>query len=275
MRSAAGPIDGPPRPRGRYRVGAPRSLSPLASASSGSALCGRRLGRAPCPLAGELQATAVDRSQDVAVAAAAAVIPCQVVQQLLLAGVRVLVEQTLDGHDVARGAVAALKGALLQKGFLDRVELLPTAEALDRLDAAPVEARREGEAGRDRAPIQQHGARAADGGAAALAHPVKLELLVQDVRQEPVVLHFDLAVGAIHGESDRAFHGVRSSSRSADRPAYPAPGNATRRRSRGLTARWAWSRFATPAGPGRAVAAAAARRARGARRAARAKPSRA
>src|SRR5579883_94478 len=141
-----------------------------------------RSGRAaPSGSRGQLQPAAVHGAEDIPVAGAAAVVAGEVVEQLVVAGVGILVEQSFHGEDVAGRAVAALERALFEKRFLDRVQPAPLAEPFNRLDAPPVQPGRKRQAGGDRPAVEEDGTRAAHGGAAAFAHARELELLAQHV----------------------------------------------------------------------------------------------
>src|SRR5262245_42085131 len=80
----------------------------------------------------------LDRVDDRHVAGAAAEVPVHGGPDLLVGRVGVLVQQRTGGHDVAGGAEPALETGLREEGLLDRVELLPAGETLDRAHLATV-----------------------------------------------------------------------------------------------------------------------------------------
>src|ERR671913_322423 len=89
---------------------------------------------------------------DVLVAGAAAQVAFEVLPDLLLRGVRVLLEEAYGGHDHARRAVAALQPVRLVKGPLHRVPLAVLGDPLHRRDLVPVGLHREHRTRFDRLP---------------------------------------------------------------------------------------------------------------------------
>src|SRR5215467_14514383 len=59
---------------------------------------------------------------DVHITGAAAEVALQPLADLVLGGVRVLLQQVRSGHDEARGAVTALEAVLVPERLLDRVQ---------------------------------------------------------------------------------------------------------------------------------------------------------
>ena len=141
-------------------------------------------------------------SQDADVARAAADVAAQVILHLLRGRVRRVLEQRGDGHDHARRAVAALEGALGEKGLLHGMEAVALGEPLhgDHLAAARLVGEH-GAAAHGRA-AQEHGARAADLDVARALGPREPEPIAQDVEEQLLGprAHADLAAVHAHGE---------------------------------------------------------------------------
>ena len=65
------------------------------------------------------------------------------------------------GHDLPRGAVAALEGVAFDERELQRVQLVAFCQAFDRRDLAAFGERRERQARLDALAVHEHGAGAA------------------------------------------------------------------------------------------------------------------
>ena len=74
---------------------------------------------------------------------------------------RCLIQESDCGDDHARRAVRALHGAGLDKGLLNGVQAPVLCEAFDRGDPFPIGIAKRRDAGPDRAPLDQNGARSA------------------------------------------------------------------------------------------------------------------
>ena len=98
---------------------------------------------------------------DVVVAGAAAQVALEPDPDLLLGGVRVLLEHVDGLHDHARRAVAALQGVVVVEGLLHRVQLAARGDALDRGDLVPVGLHGQHVARLHAPPVEVHGAGAA------------------------------------------------------------------------------------------------------------------
>ena len=111
----------------------------------------------------------IDRLNDLYIAGTAAVVVFQRLDDLLLRGSGILVQQGLGCQDHPRRAEAALDGAHVQERLLDGMEaaVLPL-QALNGEDLCPVHPGHLGNAGADGPPVHQHRAGAAVAGAAAV-----------------------------------------------------------------------------------------------------------
>src|SRR6202043_966207 len=104
---------------------------------------------------------------DLGVSRASTKIAGQIMPDLFVGGIRALVEKLLYHHDKTRSAEAALKRASLDEGFLDGIELLSVADALDRDHVRSVDQPGQIQTGRYRLRIHIHRATAAQALAAA------------------------------------------------------------------------------------------------------------
>jgi len=90
---------------------------------------------------------------------------------ILAGGVRILLQQGVSGHDLARDAKPALDRAMDDEGFLQRVQaglsILRAGQAFDRYDLLPFGAFSRIGTRQDRLAVNQHGATAAFGFVAA------------------------------------------------------------------------------------------------------------
>src|SRR5688572_21411207 len=114
-----------------------------------------------------------DRLEDLLVAGAAAEVARDRFLDAFSGRSGFLFEQRLGRHQYPRGAVAALRGPEVGKGGLQRMELCPHGQALDRLDAFPRAFQSEDQAGELRLAIDQHCAGAALAELAAVLGPGK------------------------------------------------------------------------------------------------------
>src|SRR5579859_338858 len=155
-----------------------------------------------------------DRLDDLVVAGAAAEIAHHPVFDLVLAGVRVAVQQRFRRHDLARRADAALEAAVIDEGLLQRMQLLALGHALDRGDPRAVHLHGQRDAGGDEAAVEQHGAGATDADAARLLGAGEAEVVAQQIDQRAPRRHARLARLAVDREPDAVW---------ADRFHYCAP----------------------------------------------------
>src|SRR6266566_4011485 len=160
------------------------SLPPSRRGSS-SALC-RRVG---------------DRCDDARVGSAAADVAAHPETDLLgRAGVP-LRDAAHAGHDLARGAVAALKAVVLDEGRLQRMQFLTLRQTFDRGDPGAIVHHGERQAGKDALAIEQDGAGSAGSLVAALLGTRQIECFAQDVEQRLPGIDFQLSSLAVDGQS--------------------------------------------------------------------------
>ena len=100
-------------------------------------------------------------------------------------------------------AVAALHGAVLDEGRLQRMQMLGIAQPLDGDDRAAAALLGEQDAGIHRLAVEQHGADAAFGLEAVLLGAGHAELAAQHVQQRPVRLDHELVALAVDREIER------------------------------------------------------------------------
>ena len=153
-----------------------------------------------------LRRRVLNRSDDVLVAGAAAEVALEPEAHLLLAGIRVLLEQVDGAHDHARRAVAALEGVLLVEGTLHGMELAVLREALDRRHLAAVGLHREHGARLHGLAVDVHGAGAAVGRVAADVRPGQAKPVAQELHKQHPGLDVLLDAFAVDRHGDRAPH---------------------------------------------------------------------
>src|SRR5215472_2255547 len=160
-------------------------------------------------LGSELGRRPQHRLDDVLVAGAAAQVAGQRPAHVFLGGVGVLVEQRLGGHHHARGAEPALQAVLLLEALLQWVQLAGGGQALDGADLVPVGLDGQHGARLHRAPVDQHGARAAVGGVASHVGAGQAEPAADQVGQQQPRLHLGDLLLAVDRELDPAYRDVR------------------------------------------------------------------
>jgi hypothetical protein len=111
--------------------------------------------------------------------------------------VGVLFEEALGGEDHTRRAVAALERLHFDERLLERMS--PT-KPFDRYDLAPLRKGREQDTCRDRLPVHQSRARAADPHSARLTDAREVQLAPQDTEQHLVGSGFDLNRLSVYSE---------------------------------------------------------------------------
>ncbi len=146
---------------------------------------------APCSIVSSIVFTAVrvggrplDGLHDVVVAGAAAQLPREPVADLLLGGVRVVVEQPAGGEHHPRRAEPALQAVAVHEALLDRIEHAVALHALDGVDRASVGHRRQ-----HRAALHRHAVHVDDADPAVrrVASPVgarQAQLIAEEVHEQ-------------------------------------------------------------------------------------------
>jgi hypothetical protein len=118
---------------------------------------------------------------DVWVGGAAAQVAGQIVADLVRCGVWVAVEQFLGHENESGRAKAALECAVVNKGLLDRVELVAGGESLDSNHFGSIDKRRQVETPTNCDTIHECRAAATESLPATLACSKKIEIALQDL----------------------------------------------------------------------------------------------
>src|ERR1039457_1443732 len=169
-----------------------------------------------------------------AVTGATAEIARQRVADVVLGGMGVVFEQRLGVQDHSGCAEPALRGAVIEEGFLYRIKLIAVGNAFDGQDLAAIGLCCKHEAGIDGLVVEQDGTRSALPGFAA-AFDAVVAFAAEDVEQEVAGGDGPVLGLAVYGESDLdVFHSVvlgvahalACGSRALARPA-PAKAGAT------------------------------------------------
>src|SRR5215204_4561797 len=148
-----------------------------------------------------------DRLDDVHVPGTAADVPLDCLPNLVLAGARVGVEQVFRGHQHARRAVAALQRVGLTERLLERMQLAVAGETLNRLDRRPVGLDRKHHAALDGVAVVEDGTRAAVARVAADVCPGQIEVVADEVDEQPPRRDLALVQVAVDVDLDRlVFH---------------------------------------------------------------------
>ena len=108
--------------------------------------------------------------------------------------------QPTPGHDLARGAEAALEAFMLDEGGLERMQLVALRQAFDRRDLGAVVHRGQRQAGDDPPAVEQDRARAAGALVAALLRAGEIERFAQHVEQRLPRIEFELPGLPIDGQ---------------------------------------------------------------------------
>src|SRR5215468_51461 len=144
----------------------------------------------------------LDRLDDVHVARAPAEVARDAPADLVLAGLRVLLEEGVAGHEHARGAVAALEPVLGHEAFLEGMELAVLLEPLHRHDLPAVGLHSEYRAGLHGPAVEENGAGAAVAGIAADVRTCEPKDLPDQVHEEETRLDVRLELLAVDGHLD-------------------------------------------------------------------------
>src|SRR5580692_3996395 len=115
-------------------------------------------------------------------------------------GVLVMRQQSLRAHQLAGGAVTALRAVMLDEGFLERVELSIFRQPFHGENAASIHPNRELAAGVNRLSVYHHGASAALAAIAADFGAGELEMIAQEFHQRPAIFHFHTPFDAVDAE---------------------------------------------------------------------------
>src|ERR1700750_3174089 len=117
------------------------------------------------------------RAQDFDVRAASAQIVSKRLDDFGFGRTRRTIEQRPGAHDHAVQAIAALRGLLLDKGFLHGIRMVASAEALECEDLTSKRAIDRNDAGTRREAVDQDGAGAAFAEPAAIFRSVQFEIV--------------------------------------------------------------------------------------------------
>src|SRR3954447_15895555 len=155
-------------------------------------------------------ADVADRGADVRIGGAAADVPAHELADVLLGGGVALLDQLERGHDLPRGAVAALERVVFDERALHRMELVTVGEPFDRDDLVPGSGDREGQAGEHPAAVDPHGAGPARALITALLAPREIQVLAECVQQADPRLQVDDVPSAVdlerHPNAPRSFN---------------------------------------------------------------------
>src|SRR5207248_4104622 len=161
------------------------------------------------PRRGQLLGGLLHRLDDVVVARAAADVALEAVADLLLGGLRVLVEQRAGGDDHPRRAEAALQAVLVPESLLDGMELAGLGDALDGGDLPALELHGEERAALDGLAVDEHRARSALARVAADVRARQTQHIAQEMHEEEPWLDLASEVGPVDVDADGA-HGASS-----------------------------------------------------------------
>src|SRR5215218_274030 len=106
------------------------------------------------------------------------------------------------GHDLPGRAVAALEGIALDKGGLQRMELLALRQALDGRDLATLDQSSERETRLHALAVDQHRARATLAETAALLRSRQMKMLAQDIEQRGTRIKHQAMLNSVHTQDD-------------------------------------------------------------------------
>jgi hypothetical protein len=125
----------------------------------------------------------LDGRDDVGIGTAAADVAIHGLPYVCVAGADVLLEDSNSGHDLARGAVAALVAIMLNEGGLHGVEMARLTNAFDGSDLVIGMHDSEGQAGVDATSVDMDGAGAALAVVAALLGAGQDEVLAEAIEE--------------------------------------------------------------------------------------------
>src|SRR5829696_1415057 len=145
----------------------------------------------------------LDGFDDIDVPRAAADVALDRLADLPLARARVRVEQILGGHEHPRRAVPALQRMRLAERLLERMELVVLREPLDRVDRRAVGLDSQHHAALDRVAVVEDRARAAVARVAADVRSGQLQIVSDEVDEQPARLDLALVQLAVELDLDR------------------------------------------------------------------------
>jgi len=123
-----------------------------------------------------------------------------------IAGIRFFVKQTDDAHDHAGRAVSALKSALSEEGFLDRMKFVTFRKTFYGDNGVFVCIGYRGEAGRNTFPVEKNGAGTALAFAAAVFCAGELEIFTKDIEERAFGISGDGVGMSVDGEFESRIH---------------------------------------------------------------------
>src|SRR5262249_13237677 len=144
----------------------------------------------------------LDRVDDVHVARAPAEVARDAPADLVLAGLRVLLEESVAGHEHARRAVSALETVLGHEAFLEGMKLAVLLEPLHRHDLPAIGLHREDRARLHGPAVQEDGPGGAVCRAAADVRAREPKDLPDQVHEEETRLDVRLELLAVDGHLD-------------------------------------------------------------------------
>ncbi len=140
---------------------------------------------------------------DVDVAGAPTDVAREMFSDLLVSGVRILLQKVECRKDHPRSAVAALQSVTLPERLLQWVQLVgERSDALDGCHLMTCHLTGKEQAGADGHPVDQHRARAADPVLAPRVRSGEAESLAQEVQQQETVVHHLAHRRPVHGRGD-------------------------------------------------------------------------
>ena len=120
-----------------------------------------------------------------------------------------LVEQRLRSHQESGRAVAALRGAEVGEGLLQRVEPAVRHQAFDGEDVASIALDAEDQAGEDRLSIEQNRTGSAFSQLAAVLRAAEIEILTKDFEKRFVRSERHFYGFGVHGQREMDVgHGI-------------------------------------------------------------------
>jgi len=148
-----------------------------------------------------------NRLENLLIAGAAAQIAGERIADLIPRRMWMLVEQRLRGHQDARRAIAALRGAEIRERFLQRMQSSIRDEPFHGHHASPVTLDAEHEAREHRLIVEQHGAGAALPELAAMFRAAQVQVFTEHLEERFVRSERDFGRLAVDGQRDvRVWH---------------------------------------------------------------------